>query len=55
VLSSQQFARRLAALDEPRASLRDKRNDRPLSRAEVEEWLRLFGLDGADDDDEGGP
>jgi uncharacterized protein len=44
VLSAQVFARRLVALDQPRASLNDKRNDRPLSPAEVEEWLRVFGL-----------
>jgi predicted RNA-binding protein with PIN domain len=50
VLSAQQFARRLASLDAPRASLHEKRNDRPLSKAEVEEWMRLFGVE--DDDDE---
>ncbi|GAB4432493.1 MAG: NYN domain-containing protein [Chloroflexi bacterium OHK40] len=42
-LSAQEFARRLASLDQPRASLSAKRNDRPLSREEVEEWLRVFG------------
>ncbi len=52
VLSAQAFARRLAALDQPKASIQAKRNDRPLSAAEVEEWLRLFGLEA---DDEEGP
>jgi predicted RNA-binding protein with PIN domain len=51
VVSSQEFARRLAALDEPRASLRDKRNDRPLSKAEIEEWMRIFGVDEGDDEE----
>jgi uncharacterized protein len=44
VISAQDFARRLERLHEPRASLREKRNDRPLSRQEIEEWLRLFGI-----------
>jgi hypothetical protein len=30
--------------------MHEKRNDRPLSKAEVEEWMRLFGL--SEDDDE---
>jgi predicted RNA-binding protein with PIN domain len=51
VLSSQEFARRLAALDMPRASLRDKRNDRPLSRAEIEEWMRVFGVEEGEDEE----
>lgn len=51
VLSSQEFARRLQALDLPRASLRDKRNDRPLTRAEVEEWMRLFGVEEGEDEE----
>lgn len=50
VISAQEFARRLAALDQPRASLREKRNDRPLSKAEVEEWMRFFGLEEDDPD-----
>lgn len=50
VLSSQEFARRLVALDMPRASLSAKRNDRPLSKAEIEEWMRVFGIE--EDDDE---
>lgn len=45
VVSSQEFARRLMALDQPRVSLRDKIRDRPLSPAEVEEWMRFFGFD----------
>jgi uncharacterized protein len=52
VLSAQIFARRLVALDQPRASLNAKRNDRPLSPAEVEEWLRVFGLRPEDMQDE---
>jgi uncharacterized protein len=55
VVSAQEFARRLEALDAPKpdASLREKRNDRPLSPSEVAEWLRFFGLseDDADDTD----
>jgi uncharacterized protein len=51
VLSAQAFARRLAALDQPRVSPQAKHADRPLSPAEVEEWLRLFGLEA--DQDEG--
>jgi uncharacterized protein len=51
VVSSQEFAKRLAALDQPRASLRDKRNDRPLSKAEVEEWMRVFGVEEGDDEE----
>ncbi|NCC33261.1 MAG: hypothetical protein EOM24_14780 [Chloroflexia bacterium] len=51
VISAQAFARRLAALDQPRASLQDKRNDRPLTAAEIEEWMRLFGIDEDDAED----
>jgi uncharacterized protein len=54
VLSSQAFARRLAQLDQPRASSQAKRNDRPLSPAEVEEWLRVFGLEDEAEDEEFG-
>lgn len=52
VLSAQEFARRLSALDQPRASLREKRNDRPLSKGEIEEWLRVFGVHEVDDEEE---
>jgi predicted RNA-binding protein with PIN domain len=52
VLSAQEFAGRLASMSAPRASLRDKRNDRPLSRAEVEEWMRLFGVEEDDDEEQ---
>lgn len=54
VVSAQEFARRLVALDQPApaASLRSKRNDRPLSKAEVAEWLRLFGVEEEDPADE---
>ncbi len=45
VISSQEFARRLAALDQPRASAREKIGERPLSAAEVEEWMCFFGVD----------
>jgi hypothetical protein len=51
VLSSQEFARRLSALDQPRASMSEKRNDRPLSRAEVEEWMRIFGVKEGEDEE----
>lgn len=52
VVSAQEFARRLEALDAPApsASLREKRNDRPLSPAEIAEWLRLFGVEDEGDD-----
>jgi predicted RNA-binding protein with PIN domain len=54
VMSSQEFARRLEALDAPKpnASLREKRNDRPLSKAEVDEWMRLFGVSEDEGDDD---
>lgn len=45
VVSAQEFARRLLALHEPEVRPGDKLRDRPLSPAEVEEWLRLFGID----------
>jgi hypothetical protein len=45
VISSQEFARRLAARDQPRLSAREKIGERPLSAAEVEEWMRFFGFD----------
>jgi len=45
VISSQEFARRLAALDQPRLSAREKIGERPLSATEVEEWMRFFGFD----------
>ncbi len=49
VVSSQEFARRLQALDMPRIQARDKRGDRPLNQAEIEEWLRFFGVDEDED------
>lgn len=51
VVSAQEFARRLAALDLPPASLNAKRNDRPLSKAEIDEWMRLFGVEEGDDEE----
>ena len=51
VISAQEFARRLEQIDLPRANLQQKRNDRPLTKAEIEEWMRLFGVDEADDPD----
>lgn len=51
VVSSQEFARRLEAMDLPRASLNAKRNDRPLTKAEIEEWMRLFGVEEGDDEE----
>lgn len=51
VVSSQEFARRLASMDLPRASLNAKRNDRPLTRAEIEEWMRIFGVEEGDDEE----
>jgi predicted RNA-binding protein with PIN domain len=55
VMSAQEFARRLEAIDAPKpnASLHEKRNDRPLTKAEIAEWMRLFGVkDEGDDDDD---
>ncbi|MCS6880954.1 MAG: NYN domain-containing protein [Oscillochloridaceae bacterium] len=49
VISSQEFARRLAALDQPRVSAREKIGERPLSPAEVEEWMRFFGFEEEDE------
>jgi predicted RNA-binding protein with PIN domain len=51
VVSAQEFARRLTALGQPRASLNAKGSDRPLSRAEVKEWMRIFGVEEGEDDD----
>lgn len=51
VVSAQEFARRLSALDLPKASLNAKRNDRPLTRAEIEEWMRVFGVEEGDDEE----
>ncbi|NJK79216.1 MAG: hypothetical protein HC914_04635 [Chloroflexaceae bacterium] len=48
VVSSQDFAARLLAeedIPEPEVHVRDKHRDRPLSKREVDEWLRLFGID----------
>ncbi len=52
VLSAQEFARRLTAMGTPRASLREKHNDRPLSKAEIDEWMRLFGVEEDDDEEQ---
>ncbi len=52
VISAQEFARRLLAIREPLVRLSDKLRERPLSPAEVEEWMRLFGIDPAADPDE---
>ncbi|WP_298818298.1 NYN domain-containing protein [Chloroflexus sp.] len=49
VIPAQEFARRLQQLDQPRINANDKRADRPLSKAEVEEWLRFFGVDEDED------
>jgi hypothetical protein len=49
VMSSQEFAHRLQMLDQPRVNAPDKRGDRPLSKAEIEEWLHFFGVDEDED------
>ncbi len=57
VVSSQEFARRLEALDAPKPSTspHEKRNERSLSKAEIAEWLRLFGAsEEQQDEDEAG-
>jgi len=48
IVSSQEFARRLEALNAPTSSApaHEKRNERSLSNAEIAEWLRLFGVTG---------
>lgn len=51
VVSAQEFARRISDLALPRASLHEKRNDRPLTKSEIEEWMRLFGVSEADDEE----
>lgn len=51
VVSAQEFARRLEQIDLPRANMQQKRNDRPLTKEEVAEWMRLFGVQEADDPD----
>jgi hypothetical protein len=43
VITSQTFARKLAALREPRASVQEKISEKPLNEAEIQDWLRLFG------------
>jgi hypothetical protein len=45
VWSSQAFARKLHRLDEPQPRVQDKMRERPLSKREVEEWLRVFGIE----------
>jgi predicted RNA-binding protein with PIN domain len=54
VMSSQEFARRLEAINAPKpnASLHEKRNDRPLTKAEIAEWMRLFGVKEEDEGDD---
>jgi hypothetical protein len=51
VVGSDVFARRLAQLYEPKAGIREKRNDRPLSKQEVEEWMQFFGLTEGEDEE----
>jgi predicted RNA-binding protein with PIN domain len=43
VISSQAFARKLAVLREPTASMHEKKSEKPLNEAEIQDWLRLFG------------
>ncbi len=45
VLSAQEFARRLHVLDQPATVHDDKQGEKTLPPHEVEEWLRLFGVD----------
>lgn len=49
VVSAQEFAHRLMALDMPRTALPDTHSERLISAAEVEEWMRFFGYDEAQD------
>jgi uncharacterized protein len=57
--SSQEFGRKLLVRSTATATLDEKGGDRKLSQREIEEWLRLFGIDPAsttddfeDDDDD---
>ncbi len=52
VISSQDFARKLQALNEPKARIHDKHRDKPLSDEEINDWMRIFGIEDAEDDDE---
>lgn len=53
-ISSQEFGRKLLALGapSPSASLDEKSGNRPLTPQEVDEWLRLFGIDPEKDEEE---
>ncbi len=51
VVGSDVFARQIAKINEPLTAIRDKRNDKPLSKAEVEEWMRFFGVEEGEDEE----
>ncbi len=50
VLSAQEFARRLHLLDQPVIASDHKPGEQTLSPQEVEEWLRLFGVNPNDNE-----
>ena len=50
VLSAQEFARRLHVLDQPAIAPDHKQVEQTLSPHEIEEWLRLFGVNPNDDE-----
>jgi uncharacterized protein len=51
VVSSHLFAKRLMALNQPKASIQNKRNDHPLSKEEIAMWMEIFGIDEDEDED----
>jgi uncharacterized protein len=51
VISADQFARLLTKIHEPLVTMREKRNDRPLSKAEVKEWMEFFGVEEGEDEE----
>jgi hypothetical protein len=51
VVSSEQFAQLLTKLHQPIITMREKRNDRPLSKAEVKEWMDFFGVKEGEDEE----
>ena len=50
VVTSERFATLLNKIEQPAVDMRGKRNDRPLSKTEVEEWMRFFGYEEGEDE-----
>lgn len=51
VVPAATFARHLERPPAPATSTEDKHRERPLSQHEIEEWLRLFGVEDEEDPD----